>query len=391
MARLAECRDGLTSTVGRGMSRRGLLRLGASGVVGTGLASMGGFGVPYLSAKGWLSADGAFAAMSTALGDELYTEVFPTSPLILDPFVDPLPVPVALRPVPAGTVASWADPPGPGPGQQNSLRNETHQLWPSAIGFPDPIVYEIDLLVRTHAWTSSKVLSIDNHGRPSVSFDAARNRYPAGTVRSLPLSTIYGFNGTFPGPMINAEYGRPVLVRFRNRLDENPLGLDRQDFGSPTWQFLTHLHNGHTASESDGNPHYSIIAGPRSHGYFPRMWVDNLYLNYPAGGDDREKQSFFWFHDHTMDFTGANVYKGMVGLYPIYDPRPGWTRGTNGAGCGCRGCARTIRTAPSTSTTTSRSRSTTVAWTTASRSTTTSTTASSRKPTTRGRTRSGGG
>jgi FtsP/CotA-like multicopper oxidase with cupredoxin domain len=31
-------------------------------------------------------------------------------------------------------------------------------------------------------------------------------------------------------------------------------------------------------------------------------------------------QSFMWFHDHWMHHTGANVYKGMVGLYPIYDP-----------------------------------------------------------------------
>ncbi len=31
-------------------------------------------------------------------------------------------------------------------------------------------------------------------------------------------------------------------------------------------------------------------------------------------------QSFMWFHDHYMHHTGANVYKGMVGLYPIYDP-----------------------------------------------------------------------
>jgi FtsP/CotA-like multicopper oxidase with cupredoxin domain len=51
--------------------------------------------------------------------------------------------------------------------------------------------------------------------------------------------------------------------------------------------------------------------------------VDNLYLNWPAGNDDREKQSFFWFHDHRMDHTGSNVYKGMVGLYPIYDPKNG--------------------------------------------------------------------
>ena len=53
------------------------------------------------------------------------------------------------------------------------------------------------------------------------------------------------------------------------------------------------------------------------------MFVDNLYLNWPAGGDDREKQSFFWFHDHRMDHTGSNVYKGLVGLYPIYDPKNG--------------------------------------------------------------------
>ena len=145
-------------------------------------------------------------------------------------------------------------------------------------------------------------------------------RYPAGTKRTLPPSTIYGFNGTFPGPRINAEYGKPVLVRFENHLDENPLNLDRQDFGSPDYSFLTHLHNGHTAPESDGNPHYSFLFGPKDKGFPVRSFVDQLYLNWPAGNDSREKQSFFWFHDHRMDHTGSNVYKGMVGLYPIYDP-----------------------------------------------------------------------
>ncbi len=66
--------------------------------------------------------------------------------------------------------------------------------------------------------------------------------------------------------MINAEYGKPALVRFENPLDENPLGLDRQDFGSPDWSFLTHLHNGHTAPESDGNPHYAMLSGPQHRG-----------------------------------------------------------------------------------------------------------------------------
>jgi FtsP/CotA-like multicopper oxidase with cupredoxin domain len=307
-----------------GVTRRVLLRLGAVGAAGAAVTAAGGLGAPYLARKGLLSADGAFAATATALGDLLfYVEEFPTSPLILSPFTDPLPIPKALAPVPAATVSAWPLPPGPGPGQQNSLRNEQHQIWPDQIGFPDPIVYKIDLLVRTHSFTTSQVLPIDEGGRPTVSFDATGKRFPAGTKRTLPASTIYGFNGTFPGPMINAEYGKPVLVRFENHLDENPLGLDRQDFGSPDWSFLTHLHNAHTAPESDGNPHYSMVAGPRAEGFATGAFVDNLYLNWPAGGDDREKQSFFWFHDHRMDHTGSNVYKGLLGLYPIYDPKGG--------------------------------------------------------------------
>ena len=160
-----------------------------------------------------------------------------------------------------------------------------------------------------------------------MSFDASGKQVAAGTVRDLPLSTIYGFNGQFPGPMINAEYGKPALVRFINELDQNPQNLDRQDFGAPDWSLLIHLHNGHTAPESDGNPHYSMRQGPKHEGYRPGMWVDNLYLNWPAGNDDREKQSFFWFHDHRMDHTGSNVYKGMVGLFPIYDPKNGMDMG----------------------------------------------------------------
>ena len=310
-----------------GFSRRLFLQAGAIGTGAAAVVAAGTFGKPYLAKKGLLSADGAFAATSTALGDALfYLENFPTSPLILNPFEDPLVVPKALRPEGKLEFTRWAEPPGPGLGQQNSRRNDRHQIWPSKINYPDPIVYKIDVKLATHRFTTSKVLPIDTLGKPTVSFDNGR-RVAAGVHRTLPPSTIYGFNGTFPGPMINAEYGKPVIVRFANHLGANPLGLDRQDFGAREATFLTHLHNGHTAPESDGNPHYAMTFGPRSRGYEPNDWVDNLYLNWPAGGDDKEKQSFFWFHDHTMDQTGANVYKGMVGLYPIYDPKNGMDMG----------------------------------------------------------------
>jgi FtsP/CotA-like multicopper oxidase with cupredoxin domain len=286
-------------------------------------------------------------------------EVFPTSPFILNPFVDALPIPSAMSPgyrQPDGTLTpnspdAWTvrtsafgsnviSPPGPGAGRQDALGARrrtagvpgpavpdagTHQLWTDGSGasgttgginvpgfpLPNPTPYHIRLQVGQHSFTTSQVQPIDKGGNLVVP--------PSGIAgpQALPASTIYGFNGTFPGPRINAEYGKPCLVRFENDLDLNPLCLDRQDFGAPDWAFLTHLHNGHTAPESDGQPHHM---SDNKGGYIPQEWVDNLYLNYAAGNDNAEKQSFLWFHDHRMHHTGANVYKGMVGLFPIYDP-----------------------------------------------------------------------
>lgn len=307
-------------TPGGVMSRRNALRLGALGVTGVALASANATLGPYLATRGLATRDGVFGAAAAKLTDLVYLEVFPTSPLVLEPFKDELVVPKAARPESLSTYSGWSRPPGPGDGQQNSLGNERHQKWCSDVGYPDPVVYKFDLRVAGHSFSTSDVLPINKNGKAVVSYDSTGKTYPAGTRRKLPPSTIYGFNGQFPGPMINAEYGRPVLVRFENHLDENPEDLDRQDFGTKDLSFLTHLHNGHTAPESDGNPHYSMRNGPKYEGYRPGMSCDNLYLNWPAGGLEAEKQSFFWFHDHRMDQTGSNVYKGLVGLYPIYDP-----------------------------------------------------------------------
>ncbi len=307
--------------------RRMFLRLGAVGVGAVALAVASDGLAPNLRRRGLMSGDGVFDAASIAWADSIYNESFPTSPLILDPFSDELVPPKALAPTPTLEYSGWKSPPGPGVGQQNSLGNERHQIWPGQLGYQTPLVYAIKVQVSTHSFTKSKVLPINSLGKPTVSYDAAGKQYAAGTIRDLPPSTIYGFNGQFPGPMINAEYGRPALVRFINELDQNPQNLDRQDFGAPDWSLLIHLHNGHTAPESDGNPHYSMRQGPKNHGYMPGMWVDNLYLNWPAGGQEYEKQSFFWFHDHRMDHTGSNVYKGMVGLFPIYDPKNGMDMG----------------------------------------------------------------
>ena len=336
---------------GNDVSRRTLLRAGAVGGLGVGVAAAQGLGAPFLAQKGLLSADGAFAATSTAIGDLLfYKENFPTSPLILSPFTDPLPIPKALAPTPDSEYKDtnlWKYTPGPGLGQQNSLRNERHQRWGSEFGYPDPLVYKINVQVRTHSFTSSEVLPINSLGQPTISFDANGKKVPAGK-RKLPLSTIYGFNGQFPGPMINAEYGKPCLVRFENQLDENPLGLDRQDFGTPDWSFLTHLHNGHTAPESDGNPHYSMRYGPKAHGYLPKMLVDNLYLNWPAGGRTARSRASSGSTTTGWTTPGRTSTRVWSASTRSTTRRTAWTWATSAGASGCPASGRTTPTAAST-------------------------------------------
>src|SRR6188768_581036 len=164
--------DDGTETEG-GIGRRTVLRAGAVGGLGLGLATAQGLVVPSLQQKGLWSADGVFSASAATIGDLLlYTEAFPTSPLILEPFKDELVIPKALAPEQG--YEDWDDPPGPGLGQQNALGNEQHQMWrpPGQPGYPDPIVYKIDLRVATHSFTSSPVLPITKGGKPALSFDA---------------------------------------------------------------------------------------------------------------------------------------------------------------------------------------------------------------------------
>ncbi|MFL5361089.1 MAG: multicopper oxidase domain-containing protein [Myxococcales bacterium] len=294
-------------------------------------------------------------------------EPMATSPFITEPFTQELAIPEALRPgwrYENGTLANPNDPnawsvrksafgagvvrPGPETGHQDALGDRpalhdelgwglphsgTHQQWSKGTGaggvtldMPDPVLFHLRLQVATHGFTNSPVVPIAADGSVTTLPTGAKAVAAGATnwfgtqvpAYYLPESTIYGFNGTFGTTMINVEYGRPVLVRVENDLDLNPGCLDRGDFGAPDWAFLTHLHNGHTAPESDGQPHAML---DNEGGYRPMEWVDNLWLGYPAGGDDREKQSFLWFHDHRMHHTGPNVYKGMLGLAPHYDAK----------------------------------------------------------------------
>ena len=143
---------------------------------------------------------------------------------------------------------------------------------------------------------------------------------------AYPPQPIWGFatsptaDATTPGPTVFGRYGHPLICRFYNQLPANHVG-----FGTP--EISTHLHNLHTPSESDGFPGdfwSASKAGPTMAG--PGQFKDHFYPNILAGldtfggiGDSREALGTLWYHDHTLDFTAPNVYKGMAGFYFMFD------------------------------------------------------------------------
>ncbi|MDE2583178.1 MAG: multicopper oxidase domain-containing protein [Rhodospirillales bacterium] len=121
-------------------------------------------------------------------------------------------------------------------------------------------------------------------------------------------SWAYGFNGITPGETFHAWYGEPIFVRRPNHLP--PVGTGNIGWALPS--YAIHLHNAHTASESDGYP--GDFADPGE------FW-DHHYPNIESGFDPRNRLSTLWYHDHRLDFTAPNVYAGLSAFYLLFDEK----------------------------------------------------------------------
>jgi FtsP/CotA-like multicopper oxidase with cupredoxin domain len=133
----------------------------------------------------------------------------------------------------------------------------------------------------------------------------------------LPLQTVWAFGDgshvTSPGPTYAAHYGVPQLTRNHNEL---PSVTQNGGFGLPS--VTTHLHNGHTPSESDGNPCDFYEIGHFCDQYYPNVLAGFNSTN-PPNGDINEALSTLWYHDHRVDFTAQNTYKGLLGFYLLFN------------------------------------------------------------------------
>ena len=121
--------------------------------------------------------------------------------------------------------------------------------------------------------------------------------------------------------------GTGLLVRHVNDLPEDP----PPPFGIT--HLSVHLHGGHHPARSDGFPENINFPG------FPNPVViehrgdhqDYLYPTLDPGFIDNttrspdfrvlttERPSTMWYHDHIIDFTGPNAYRGLAGFFLVFD------------------------------------------------------------------------
>ena len=132
------------------------------------------------------------------------------------------------------------------------------------------------------------------------------------THPDLPVQPLWGFDGLVPGPLYVERYGSPVLVRNRNNLPANNGGFGKN-------LVTTHLHNGHTPAESDGNPCDFFRPGQFYDQHYPNVLAGVNSTHKDVGGDIQEAMSTLWYHDHMHDFTSQNVYKGLAGMYLLFN------------------------------------------------------------------------
>ena len=184
--------------------------------------------------------------------------------------------------------------------------------------------------------------SVGEFGPGGLYYNTTGNPGTAGTTAgidirfhpNMPLQnheTLWTFDGTLPPKLLNVRYGEPVLMRHYNALPVDVAA--NRGFGVHT--ITTHEHNGHNPAESDGYANSFFFPGQ----YYDYRWpmtlagTDSINTDkkderagMPDGeggseklpGDWRETMSTHWFHDHMLDFTAQNVYKGNAAMMNYY-------------------------------------------------------------------------
>ena len=126
----------------------------------------------------------------------------------------------------------------------------------------------------------------------------------------LPPTTVWGYEGEYPGPVFEAERGKPVEVEWKSDLPlRHIFPIDPHIHGAmppaPAVRTVPHLHGSRTTSESDGLPEKWFTPG------------QSVVYHYP----NEQQAATLWYHDHALGITRLNVYAGLSGFYLLRDQR----------------------------------------------------------------------
>jgi FtsP/CotA-like multicopper oxidase with cupredoxin domain len=169
-----------------------------------------------------------------------------------------------------------------------------------------------------------RLLAREHDGRLSVRMRAASHRFH----RDLPASRVWTYEGTIPGPTIEAERGLAVRVEWRNELEGTlPVAVtlaptETDDRGVPV-QCLPGLSGGERDANAASLPGFTVV---HLHGGVTAAPYDGWAENVFAPGQDSvsdytmdQRPALLWYHDHVMGVTQFTVYAGLAGLWIVRD------------------------------------------------------------------------
>jgi spore coat protein A len=135
----------------------------------------------------------------------------------------------------------------------------------------------------------------------------------------LPPTTLWGYDGLFPGPTIEARSNETVLVKWINNLNTSsyliPAAFDPSLHGTdnfePENKTVVHVHGARVPSQWDGHPEAWFTPNFTKTG---PGFATQVY-QYP----NKQEACSLWYHDHALGQTRLNIYAGLVGLYNLRD------------------------------------------------------------------------
>ena len=114
-----------------------------------------------------------------------------------------------------------------------------------------------------------------------------------------PKTRMWTYGGSFPGPTIKRPTGSVTQVTFVNGLPTRAGSMS------------VHQHGGHHSSADDGQPTRFLI----------RKGSRRTYTYPLVNGGKPEPAAFRFYHDHRMDRTARNNWRGLQGMFVVTDER----------------------------------------------------------------------